>query len=236
MLYRHLLSGTCRDSLGSRSGFLPPLSPSLPETPEFLRLLLSRVSQSLPKIRFPRLCVLDFILFFSNILLLLWLLWLLWLLSLSGNPTAAHGRKGSSGTSFFLNHVTFLGFHRGERIPPCGDEGATHANIVNNLLPRRAKRTRRGPRSEAAADISPANAVLLRRRAATPRVALVSMANVDFSSIVCAVWVDFLCICQSRELYCGFCGHHCQEGRVENRHFSFSLNCPFRTFSNRCYS
>lgn len=39
------------------------------------------------------------------------------------------------GRFFFLIHVTFLGFHRGERIPPCGDEGAVHANIVNNLLP-----------------------------------------------------------------------------------------------------
>lgn len=74
-----------------------------------------------------QLYTLDFYFFFFNILSLL-------LLLLSGDPPHRIGGK-ALGPFFFLIHVTFLGFHRGERIPPCGDEGAVHANIVNNLLP-----------------------------------------------------------------------------------------------------
>lgn len=91
------------------------------------RLLLCGVSQSLPESASDG-CT-CWIFFFYRMLLL-------WLLLLTGN-LPHHISERLLGR--FVIHVTLLGFHRGERIPPCGNEEAMHANIVNNLLPLRSE-------------------------------------------------------------------------------------------------
>lgn len=135
VLYHHLLSGTCRDSRLAPAWlpfrFFPAvvIPQSARDAAVFTAPALRGVSVSSKKsasdgcIRW----IFFFLFFFLHILSLL-------LLLLSGDPPHCIGGK-ALGAFFFLIHVTFLGFHRGERIPPCGDEGAVHANIVNNLLP-----------------------------------------------------------------------------------------------------